>query len=57
MSLYSFNNTPYAALGGVMSSDIKERTSINKVRFTMSMIATLVVQGFTLPMVAKLGNG
>ncbi len=57
MSLYSFNNTPYSALGGVMSSDIKERTSINKVRFTMAMIATLVVQGFTLPMVAKLGQG
>lgn len=57
MSLYSFNNTPYSALGGVMSSDIKERTSINKVRFTMAMIATLVVQGLTLPMVAKLGHG
>ena len=25
MSLYSFNNTPYASLGGVMSGDIKER--------------------------------
>lgn len=57
MSLYSFNNTPYAALGGVMSSDIKERTSISSVRFVMAMIATLVVQGFTLPMVAKFGQG
>ncbi len=57
MSIYSFNNTPYSALGGVMSSDIKERTSINKIRFVFAMIATLVVQGLTLPMVAKLGDG
>ena len=33
MSIYSFNNTPYASLGGVMTSDIKERTSISSVRF------------------------
>ena len=33
MSLYSFNNTPYASLGGVMSGDIKERTSITSIRF------------------------
>lgn len=29
MSIYSFNNTPYSSLGGVMTSDIKERTSIS----------------------------
>ena len=33
MSLYSCNNTPYASLGGVMSGDIKERTSITSIRF------------------------
>jgi glycoside/pentoside/hexuronide:cation symporter, GPH family len=57
MSIYSFNNTPYSALGGVMSSDIKERTSISSVRFVFAMIVTLVVQGLTLPLVAKLGQG
>ena len=57
MAIYSFNNTPYSALGGVMSSDIKERTSITSVRFVLAMIATLAVQGFTLPLVSKLGNG
>jgi Na+/melibiose symporter-like transporter len=57
MAIYSFNNTPYSALGGVMSSDIKERTSIASVRFVFAMIATLVVQGLTLPLVAKLGQG
>lgn len=57
MSVYSFNNTPYSSLGGVMSSDIKERTSISSVRFVTATIATFVVQGLTLPLVSKLGNG
>jgi glycoside/pentoside/hexuronide:cation symporter, GPH family len=57
MAVYSFNNTPYASLGGVMSSDIKERTSISSVRFVTATIATFVVQGLTLPLVSKFGNG
>lgn len=57
MSLYSFNNTPYASLGGVMSSDIKERTSITSIRFIAATIAQFVVQGLTLPLVSKFSNG
>jgi glycoside/pentoside/hexuronide:cation symporter, GPH family len=57
MSIYSFNNTPYASLGGVMTSDIGERTSISTVRFVTATIATFVVQGLTLPLVSKFGNG
>lgn len=57
MSIYSFNNTPYSSLGGVMTSDIKERTSITTVRFVTATIATFIVQGLTLPLVAKFGNG
>lgn len=57
MSMYSFNNTPYSSLGGVMTGDIKERTSITSVRFVGSTIAQFVVQGLTLPLVAKLGGG
>ncbi len=57
MSIYSFNNTPYASLGGVMTSDIKERTSISSVRFVTATIATFVVQGLTLPLVSKFGQG
>ncbi|MDR2497090.1 MAG: MFS transporter [Tannerellaceae bacterium] len=57
MAVYSFNNTPYASLGGVMTSDIRERTSISSVRFVTATIATFVVQGLTLPLVAKFGNG
>lgn len=57
MTLYSFNNTPYASLGGVMSSDIRERTSITSVRFVAATIAQFVVQGLTLPLVSKFSDG
>ena len=57
MSIYSFNNTPYSSLGGVMTSDIKERTSISTVRFITATVATFIVQGLTLPLVAKFGQG
>lgn len=53
MTMYSFNNTPYSSLGGVMSADIKERTSITSVRFIFSTIGQFVVQGLTLPLVSK----
>ncbi len=57
MAIYSFNNTPYSSLGGVMTGDSDERTSIASVRFISGTIATFVVQGLTLPLVAKFGNG
>ena len=57
MPLYSFNNTPYASLGGVMSGDIKERNSITSIRFVASTIAQFVVQGLTLPLVNKFSDG
>ena len=57
MTLYSFNNTPYASLGGVMSGDIKERNSITSIRFVASTIAQFVVQGLTLPLVNKFSDG
>ena len=57
MTMYSFNNTPYSSLGGVMSADIKERTSITSVRFVFSTIAQFVVQGLTLPLVSKFSEG
>ena len=57
MTMYSFNNTPYSSLGGVMSVDIKERTSITSIRFIFSTIAQFVVQGLTLPLVSKFSDG
>ena len=57
MTLYSFNNTPYSSLSGVMTSNIKERTSISSIRFISATIATFIVQGLTLPLVYKFGQG
>src|SRR5574344_886653 len=56
MTAYSFNNTPYSSLCGVMSSDIKERNSITSIRFIATTIATFIVQGLTLPLVSKFGH-
>ena len=57
MTMYSANNTPYSALTGVMTADVNERTSISAYRFFAAMFAQLIVGGFTLPLVAKLGQG
>ena len=57
MTLYSANNTPYSALSGVMTGDVNERTNLSSFRFVAAMIAQLIVGGFTLPLVAKFGQG
>ena len=57
MTLYSANNTPYSAMTGVMTGDVNERTSLSSYRFVAAMIAQLMVGGFTLPLVAKFGQG
>ena len=55
--VYSFNNIPYSSLGGVITSDIRERTSITTIRFVVVTIAQFVVQGMTLPLVDHFGQG
>jgi GPH family glycoside/pentoside/hexuronide:cation symporter len=57
MTLYSINNTPYSALTGVMTGNVHERTSLSSYRFVAAMIAQLIIGGFTLPLVAKFGQG
>ena len=57
MSLYSMNNMPYSALGGVMTSDLEERTKLNAFRFVSVNVAQFIVGGFTLPLVAKFAQG
>jgi len=57
MTLYSMNNMPYAALGGVMTGDLNERTKLNSYRFVAVNIAQFIVGGFTLPLVAKFARG
>jgi len=53
MSIYSMNNMPYAALGGVMTGDIVERAKLNSYRFIAVNAAQFIVGGFTLPLVVK----
>lgn len=57
MTVYSVNNLPYSALNGVMTGDVNDRTSLSSFRFFFAMAAAFVVQGLTLPMVGKLGQG
>ncbi len=53
MTIYSMNNMPYAALGGVMTGDVVERAKLNTFRFIAVNAAQFIVGGFTLPLVAK----
>jgi GPH family glycoside/pentoside/hexuronide:cation symporter len=53
MTIYSMNNMPYAALGGVMTGDIVERAKLNSYRFIAVNAAQFIVGGFTLPLVSK----
>jgi len=57
MTLYSMNNMPYSALGGVMTADLNERAKLNSFRFIAVNIAQFIVGGFTLPLVAKFSEG
>jgi Na+/melibiose symporter-like transporter len=57
MTLYSMNNMPYSALGGVITADLHERTRLNSYRFIAVNIAQFIVGGFTLPLVAKFSEG
>jgi glycoside/pentoside/hexuronide:cation symporter, GPH family len=57
MTLYSMNNMPYAALGGVMTADVDERANLNSFRFVAATMAQFLVGGLTLPLVAKFSSG
>jgi len=57
MTLYSMNNMPYSALGGVMTGDLDERAKLNSFRFIAVNAAQFIVGGFTLPLVAKFAEG
>ncbi len=57
MMLYSANNTPYAALMGVMTPDASERSSLASYRFIGALFGQFIIQALPLPLVAKLGGG
>lgn len=56
MVMYACSSIPYSSLGGVMTGSIKERTSINTVRFIAVSLSMFFVQGLTLPLVNKFGG-
>jgi GPH family glycoside/pentoside/hexuronide:cation symporter len=55
--IYSANNIPYVALGGVLTGDMKERNSLSSYRFVAVMIAQFIIQSLLLPLVLILGKG
>jgi glycoside/pentoside/hexuronide:cation symporter, GPH family len=57
MTVYSANNNPYSALSGVITGNMKERTSLSSYRFVVVTLATIAIQGFALPMVSHFGQG
>ena len=46
MTLYSMNNMPYSALGGVITADLDERARLNSYRFIAVKIAQYIVGSF-----------
>lgn len=57
LTVYSANNNPYSALSGVITGNMKERTSLSSFRFVAVTLATIAIMGFTLPMVNHFGEG
>ncbi len=57
MGIYTVNNVPYCALNGVMTGDPDERTVLSSYRFVATVVAQMLVQVFTWPLVAKFGGG
>ncbi|OFY39720.1 MAG: hypothetical protein A2Z69_00970 [Bacteroidetes bacterium RBG_13_44_24] len=57
MTIYSANNNPYSALSGVITGNMDQRASLSSVRFVFVVLATIAIQGFTLPMVNHFGEG
>ncbi len=55
--IYTAMMIPYSALGGVMTSDPVDRTSLQSFRFFGAFSGNLMIQAFTLPLVAVLGAG
>ncbi|HEX2921584.1 MAG TPA: MFS transporter [Bacteroidales bacterium] len=57
MLVYSANNIPYSALGGVITGDQKQRNSLFSIRFIFVTLATIAITGFAIPMVNHFGKG
>ena len=55
--IYSANNLPYTALGGVLTGNMKERNSLSSYRFVVVMCAQFIIQSFLLPLALIMGHG
>jgi Na+/melibiose symporter-like transporter len=55
MMIYTVNNVPYCSLTGVLTGDNIERTGLASYRFVFAMLASFVVQSFSIPLVNYLG--
>ncbi|WP_024891913.1 MFS transporter [Luteimonas huabeiensis] len=55
--VYSANNLPYSALGGVLTGNMDQRNSLQAYRFVAVMAAQFVIQVLLLPLVLILGDG
>ncbi|MBU2987677.1 MFS transporter [Saccharophagus degradans] len=57
MMAYTAINIPYAALGGVMTTNPRERASLQAYRFTFAMIGAMLVVWCIPKLVAHFGSG
>lgn len=55
--IYSANNVPYSALGGVITGDVAERTSLLSVRQVFANSAAFIVQAGAIPLYKYFGQG
>jgi len=57
MVIYSLIMTPYNALGGVITNDHIDRTSLQSYRFLMAFVGGLLIRGLTTPLANLFGGG
>ncbi|MGE5486656.1 MAG: MFS transporter [bacterium] len=57
MAIYSLNNVPYSALSGVITGDVRERTSLSSYRQVFANASGFIIQVLALPMVLYFGQG
>ncbi len=53
---YTAVNIPYSALGGVITTDNKERASVQSIRFALAMVGGVLVTAFMMEMVDWFGG-
>ena len=57
MIIYSTINVPYASLMGVMTSNLKERTTLSTFRFIFAFAGSILVLASAEPLVNMISNG